>query len=98
MPELEKETEREGERRLPLFDQPTRDVDVHDAGASADAVGGVADVRPGEVVGHGPLKEQGVVLDLHIAGQGAVQAAVKERERGNNADTVKRQNYSRPLK
>lgn len=76
----------------------TRDVDVHDASASPDAVGGVADVRAGEVVGHGPLEEQSVVLDLHIAGKGAVQAVVRERERerGNNIDTIKRQNYTRP--
>lgn len=61
--------------------KPTRDVDVHAAGASPDAVGGVADVRAGQVVGHRTLEEQGVVLDLHISGQGAVQAVVRERER-----------------
>lgn len=73
---------------------PTRDVDVHDAGTSPDAVGGVTDVRPGQVVGHRPLEEQGVVLDLHVAGQGAVQAVA--RETGNNTDAIKRQNYTRP--
>ena len=74
--------QRNGKNRL---HQPTRDVDVHDARASPDAVGGVADVRAGEVVGHGPLEEQSVVLDLHIAGKGAVQAVVREREREREA-------------
>ncbi|RCU37944.1 hypothetical protein DVA76_17915, partial [Acinetobacter baumannii] len=60
--------------------QPTGDVDVHDASASPDAVGRVADVRASQVVGHRPLEEQGVVLDLHITGQGAVQAVARERE------------------
>lgn len=54
---------------------PTRDVHVHDAGASSDAVGGVAHVRAGQVEGHGALEEQRVVPDLHVGGQGAVQAA-----------------------
>ncbi len=74
--------------------QPTCDVDVHDASASPDAVGRVTDVRAGQVVGHRPLEEQRVVFDLHITGQGAVQAVV--RERGNNTDTIRRQNYTRP--
>lgn len=63
------------------FCKPTCDVDVHDAGASPDAVGRVADVRAGQVVGHRSLEEQGVVLDLHITGQGAIQAVARERER-----------------
>ena len=74
--------------------QPTCDVDVHNASSSPDAVGRVADVGAGLVVGHRSLEEQGVVLDLHITGQGAVQAV--GRERGGNTDTIKRQNYTRP--
>jgi len=69
------------------YNQPTCDVDVHDAGASPDAVGGVTNVRSSQVIGHWPLEEQGVVLDLRISGQGAIQAAV--RKTGNNADMIK---------
>lgn len=46
----------------------TGNVDVHDAGARPDAVDCDTDVRSGQVVGHGPLEEQGVVFDLHVAG------------------------------
>lgn len=60
------------------FSGPTRDVHVHDAGAGPDAVGGVAHVRAGQVEGHGALEEQRVVPDLHVGGQGAVQAAAGE--------------------
>lgn len=61
------------------LNQPTCDVDVHNASASTDAVGRVTDICAGQVVGYGPLEEQSVVLDLHITGQGAVQAVVRER-------------------
>lgn len=60
---------------------PTRDVHVHDAGAGPDAVGGVADVRPGQVVGHRALEEQGVVFDFHISGERAVQAGETEKKK-----------------
>lgn len=67
----------------------TCDVHVHDAGASPDAVGGVAHVRAGHVIGHGALEEQGVVFDFHISGQRAVQTAEREEERkGDDMDTV----------
>lgn len=69
------------EDRTDRLYQPTCDVHVHNASASPDAVGGVTDVRAGLVVGYWPLEEQGVVLDFHITGQGAVQAVVRERER-----------------
>lgn len=76
---------RDGKQTLDL----TCDVHVHDAGASPDAVGGVAHVRAGQVVGHGALEEQGVVFDFHITGQRAVQAAEREEERkGDDTDTV----------
>lgn len=39
------------------FYQLTCDVDIHNASASSDAVGGITDVRPGQVVGHRALKE-----------------------------------------
>lgn len=78
MPELRKETDDRN--------QPTRDVHVHNASASPDAIGGVAHVRAGQVVGYRPLEEQGVVLDFHISGQGAIQAMV--REGGENTDAM----------
>lgn len=59
---------------------PTCDVYVHYAGASADAVGRVTDIRPSQVVGHRALEEESVVLDLHVTGQGAIQAVVGERQ------------------
>lgn len=65
---------------MPKLVQRTCDVDVHDTGASPDGVGGVTDIRAGQVVGHGALEEQGVVLDLHVAGQRAVKAE-KEKQR-----------------
>lgn len=63
---------------------PTCDVHVHDAGAGPDAVGGVTDVRPGQVVGHRALEEQCVVLDFHIGGERAVQAAKTENSKWLN--------------
>lgn len=60
--------------------QPTCDVDVHYTSASPDAVGSVADICPSQIVGHWPLEEECVVLDLHITGQGAIQAVVRERQ------------------
>lgn len=77
MPELRRRRENGSDRRR----RTTCDVDVHDAGASPDAVGRVADVGAGQVVGHRPLEEQGVVFDLHVAGQGAVQPVEIDRER-----------------
>lgn len=66
------------EQRSGSSGDPTCDVHVHDTGAGPDAVGGVTDVRPGQVVGHRALEEQGVVLDFHISGERAVQAAKTE--------------------
>lgn len=63
---------------------PTCDVHVHDARAGPDAVGGVADVCPGQVVGHRALEEQGVVLDFHVGGERAVQAAKTEKSKWLN--------------
>lgn len=65
------------------------DVDIHDAGTSPDAIGGVANVRSCQVVGHRALEEQGVVLDLHIAGQGAIQEfPLVDRDRGVSISTA----------
>jgi len=77
MPELRRREENGSDRRH----QTTCDVDVHDGGAGPDAVGRVADVHAGQVGGHRPLEEQGVVLDLYIAGQGAVQSVEIESKR-----------------
>lgn len=70
----------------------TCDVDVHNASASSNAIGGVTDVSPRQVIGNWPLEKQGVVLDFHVAGKGAIQAA---RRRGKNSDTIKSQNYTK---
>lgn len=69
MPELAAWQQRSGSSG-----DPTCDVHVHDTGAGPDAVGGVTDVRPGQVIGHRALEKQGVVLDFHISGERAVQA------------------------
>lgn len=70
----------ETENRNDRLYQPTCDVHVHNASTSPDAIGGVTDVRAGQVVGYWPLKEQGVVFDFHITGQGAVQPVGRERQ------------------
>lgn len=61
---------------------PTCDVHVHNASAGTDAVGGVTDICPGQVVGHRALEEQGVVFDFHISGERAVQAVKTENKNG----------------
>lgn len=73
-------SEKSNNGRKNRFSRPTGDVHIHDARASSNAVGGVADVCAGQVKGHGALEEQRVVPDLHVGGQGAVQAAEENDE------------------
>lgn len=51
---------------------PTCDIDLHQARACPDGVGGLADVGAGHAVGHGPFEVDGVVLDFHTPWQGPV--------------------------
>lgn len=53
--------------------QHTCHIDLYQARASADAVGGVAYVRAADVVRHGPLEEKSIVSDFHVFGHGSIQ-------------------------
>lgn len=74
---------------------PTCDVHVHDASAGTDAVGGVADICPSQVVGHRALEEQGVVFDFHVRDrcERAVQAVKTENK---NRQKKKKKTVSSP--